>query len=34
MAGKILKSVALQIAYGEHVSRGGQLIEMMEKVKK
>jgi len=34
MVGKILKSVALEISYAEHKSRGGQMIDMMEKVKK
>jgi hypothetical protein len=34
MTGKVLKSVALEIAYGEHKSRGGALIDMMEKAAK
>jgi hypothetical protein len=31
MAGKLLKSVAIEISYAEHISKGGKMIEMMEK---
>ena len=31
MTGKILKSVALEISYSEHLSKGGRSIPMMEK---
>lgn len=33
ISGKVLKSVALEISYAEHIKGGGRVIEMMEPAK-